>query len=1793
VASARKDNPIIRFWASGLRLSVAVVVAVLSALGAGGAPVALAAPANDNFSAALTITSPSYTSPVTDTTSATREAGESSSISSCGAFPAVANTHSVWFTFQAAANDWVTLDTLSSTPGVYDTVMEVWTSGAAPAASLSGLTLPSVACNDDAGKTTNKSELTFQVVSGNYYSVMVRDYDSNDTGGSLVLSASFSSVQQVYVDGTNGDDANPGSATFPFKTLSKGVSVAAAGGIVHVAAGAYAEAVTINKNLTLIGTGNPTANSFTLTNGADVSGSIGITAPTVFVDQLGAPGAKIQDGVLLASAGGTVNVAAGTYTQTVTINKNLTLQGASGAVIQVTGGTALTLSGGAVTVNDFSIQGSTLGVSITGGSGHVLFHDNLTGNASGVSNSTGSAVTATSNYWGSNTGPTHPSNAGGVGNTVTDDVTFTPWCTVAAPACTPLAAIPTQLVFITQPGNSSAGVAFPAQPVLRAQDAGGNLGLNFNGAVTMTVGANPGGGSLSGTNPRLGVNGVITFTNLSINAPGLGYTLIASAPALASATSAPFDIINAAPTAVNDAPSMLEDGGATDFQVLSNDTDPNGDVVRLLSIASGPANGAAITLTVGLTDVVRYTPNPDFFGTDTFTYRINDIYGSGVSTGTVTVTVTAVNDAPSFTMSAMLIRDEDAGAQTVPGWATSISPGPSNESGQTVTFTLTNTNNSLFSSQPALNSAGTLTFTPAANKNGSATVFVTATDTGGTSNGGVNTFGPLTFLITVNAVNDAPSFTKGADQVVAEDAGPQSASGWATNIRPGPVSATDESGQALTFLITTTNDSLFAALPAIDPATGNLTYNTVLNASGVVTVGVRLQDDGGTALGGVDTSAAETFVITITPVNDPPMAVDDTNPAAVLEDGGATAIPVLPNDTAANPDAGETLTITAKTNGAKGVVVITGGGTGLTYQPNANSNGVDSFTYTITDSGGLTATATVNLTVTPVNDVPSFSKGANQNVLEDAGAQTVNGWATGTSSGPANEAGQLLTFLITTTNDSLFSALPAVNVATGDLTYTPAPNAFGAATVSVWLHDDGGTSNGGVDTSATQTFTITITGINDAPSFVRGPDQTLLEDAGAQMVAVWAASIVSGPGESQTVTFTVTNTNNSLFLVQPAVNSPGDLTFTLAANANGSAAVFVTATDDGGTANGGVNTFGPLTFAITVTAVNDAPSFTKGPDQSVLEDCLAQTVNGWATALSPGPADEAGQTLSFDIVSNTNSSLFSIQPSVSPTGTLSYTPAPNAYGSATVGVRLWDTGGTANGGVDISATQTFTITLTAVNDPPAAVNDTATLLEDSGANPVAVLPNDNVVNVDVGEVLTITSAGPAANGAVITGTTMVTYTPSADFFGTDVFTYTVTDSGANATATVTVTVTGVNDPPSFTKGPDVTGVPEDGGAQTYLNWATSLSRGAANESGQTLTFVVTNTNNSLFSVQPALNSAGSLMFTPAPNAFGSATVFATLADDGGTGNGGQDTSAPQSFVITITPVNDPPTANNDSASALPDSGANAVNVLANDTSSPDLGETLVISLVTQGAGGTVAITGGGSGLTYTPNPGFAGVDTFTYTISDGNGGVAAATVTVTVSLPTSTIYLPLVMNSAASLPDLVASFSLNPANPTAAQPVTVTVVITNQGSAGTGAFWVDFYVNPSAPPAGPNVPWNAVSSYGIAWYIPAPLGPGQSLTLTSVPGGYCAPPTQSGSIPGAYCNANTIWPGWFTSGAKDLYLFVDSWNPTVATGAVTESDETNNRAERHFLAPLEGGADFDVQMLDVRRPEDLPERPQP
>ena len=150
---------------------------------------------------------------------------------------------------------------------------------------------------------------------------------------------------------------------------------------------------------------------------------------------------------------------------------------------------------------------------------------------------------------------------------------------------------------------------------------------------------------------------------------------------------------------------------------------------------------------------------------------------------------------------------------------------------------------------------------------------------------------PARTLLHVLHRNHTPSFDKGPDQTVDEDAGPQVVKAWAANIDDGDPGL----DQTLSFILgSNTNESLFAAGPAVDPATGDLTYEPAADANGSATVEILLTDDGGVENGGQDTSASQTFVITVNPVNDPPSAEDDS--ATFDEDSSGNIIDALAND---------------------------------------------------------------------------------------------------------------------------------------------------------------------------------------------------------------------------------------------------------------------------------------------------------------------------------------------------------------------------------------------------------------------------------------------------------------------------------------------------------------------------------------------------------------------------------------------------------------------------------------------------------------------------------------------------------------------------------------------------------------------------------------------------------------------------------------------------------------------------------------------------------------------------------
>src|SRR5829696_8735188 len=253
--------------------------------------------------------------------------------------------------------------------------------------------------------------------------------------------------------------------------------------------------------------------------------------------------------------------------------------------------------------------------------------------------------------------------------------------------------------------------------------------------------------------------------------------------------------VNDTPVATDETRTMSEDGGplSIDFGALVSDGETSDANLTYNITNPDPAKGSL----GGEGSTRNFTPAANFNGTVNIEYTPTDrgdpdncitanppCAAAKISDQkTMSVTVDAVNDAPSFTKGPDQTKDEDAGAQTVDGWATAISVGP-NESGQTVDFQVTNDNNGVFAAggQPSVTPKGTLTYAPAADKNGSATVTVKAKDSAGTENGGVDESGEQTFKINVAAVNDAPGFQKGVNQKVNEDSGAQTVNGWATDI---------------------------------------------------------------------------------------------------------------------------------------------------------------------------------------------------------------------------------------------------------------------------------------------------------------------------------------------------------------------------------------------------------------------------------------------------------------------------------------------------------------------------------------------------------------------------------------------------------------------------------------------------------------------------------------------------------------------------------------------------------------------------------------------------------------------------------------------------------------------------------------------------------------------------------------------------------------------------------------------------------------------------------------------------
>ncbi|SNT39341.1 hypothetical protein SAMN05421640_3734, partial [Ekhidna lutea] len=308
--------------------------------------------------------------------------------------------------------------------------------------------------------------------------------------------------------------------------------------------------------------------------------------------------------------------------------------------------------------------------------------------------------------------------------------------------------------------------------------------------------------------------------------------------------------------------------------------------------------------------------------------------------------------------------------------------------------------------------------------------------------------------------------------------------------------------------------------------------------------------------------------------------------------------------------------------------------------PDDNDVPYTSFDFQAHDGTEYSTDATITVNVSPINDAPTFTKGANESINEDAGAQTVVGWATGIDEGGGpDEDSQTLTFNVSNNNNVLFSVQPDVDEATGTLTYTPATDANGVATVTISLSDDGGTGGGGVDTSTDQTFTITVNAVNDDPTISTIADQSTNEDTDKTGISFTVDEGGGTDEDAQVLTVTATSSNTTLvpngnITVNYTDNGGSSanvlsptLDITPAANLSGTTTITVTVQDNGTGTPSAVET-----FDLTVNAVNDDPTISTIADQSTNEDTDKTGIS--FTVDEGGGTDEDAQVLTVTATSS-------------------------------------------------------------------------------------------------------------------------------------------------------------------------------------------------------------------------------------------------------------------------------------------------------------------------------------------------------------------------------------------------------------------------------------------------------------------------------------------------------------------------------------------------------------------------------
>jgi len=1080
-------------------------------------------------------------------------------------------------------------------------------------------------------------------------------------------------------------------------------------------------------------------------------------------------------------------------------------------------------------------------------------------------------------------------------------------------------------------------------------------------ALTYILVAGPVSGSLSGFNTNTGALTYTPATNYN-GADSLTFRVSdgtnLSAVATVSITVTP---VNDAPFANGQSVSSPED---TALPITLTGSDAEGTAVTFVLVGS-PANGSLSGFNTN-TGALTYQPNTNYNGADSFTFRVSD--GTNLSAvATVSITVTPVNDAPLANNQSVTTPEDTALPMTITG---------SDVEGTPVTFVLVSGPSS--GSLSGFNTnTGALTYTPATNYNGADSLTFRVSD-------GTNLSAVATVSITVTPVNDTP-LANNQSVTTPED-----------TALPITLTGSDAEGAALTYILVAGPAN--GSLTGFNTNTGALTYQPNTNYNGADSLTFRVSD-------GTNLSAVATVSITVAPVNDTPFA---NNQSVTTPEDTARPITLTGSDAEGTP-----VTYVLVSGPANGSISGFNTNTGaLTYQPNTNYNGGDSFTFRTSDGTNTSALATVSITVTPINDAPIANNdftGTPRNVpvlinvlandsdvdgnpISLSSQSTTNGTLSvvGTNlffTPASNYLGQVVLSYTITDGTAFASAFVFVNVTLGTNTPPVANNdAVSIPEDSTLTLDPRGND---IDADGDPFFISAVVATNGAAVVLGGTNVSYLPPINfvGTVTLIYTINDGNGGTASAAITVTVTPVNDAPFANNQSVSTPEDtaLPITLSgADVEGSPLTFILV---GGPVNGSLATFntntGTLTYtpganyigsdsftfrvndgttnsavatvSITVTPVNDAPLASSQSVSTPEDTALPITLTG---------SDPEGSPLTFILVNGpVNGSLSGLNTN---TGALTYTPNTNNTGADSFTFRVND--GTTN-----STVATVNITVTPVNDAPFANNQSVSTPEDT-ALPITLMGSD----VE-GSPLTFILVSAPANGSLSgfnTNTGALTYTPSPNHNGSDSFTFRVSDGTTNsAVATVSLTVTPVNDAPLANS--QSVSIPED----TVLPIALTGS----DVEGSPLTFILVNgpVNGSLSSFN---TNTGALNYTPNTNYTGADSLTFRASD-------GTNTSAVATVNITVTPVNDLPVANSQSVSTSEDT-ALPITLTGSDAD----GSLLTFVLVTGPANGALSGFNTNTGaLTYTPNTNYNGSDSFTFRVSDGTNTSAVATVSITVT----------------------------------------------------------------------------------------------------------------------------------------------------------------------------------------------------